>query len=265
MASERGMDYAFLNLSIMSFSIYKPTSFLIPLFLSFGLTLGALADDAKDKEWNGGLEIGSTLTDGNSNTERVIFDFDYGYVWEEKNEAIIDANYKYGESDKDKNLDNASVMIQYNRTINENIFGHMEARYEMDDIAQLNHRLVLGLGPGIGYNFVKTKKTEFAAEVGFVWIDENQAGVGDDWVVLRFAERYEHKLTDHSRIYQKLEYLPETDDMEVFLFNFEAGIESGFTKFIALRLSVEDKYNSNPEGDVEKNDFILKGGIVFKL
>ena len=238
--------------------MHRFNQFIFNVFLGF--TFVASAED-----WKGGLEVGATLTDGNSNTEGVNFDLDYGFVWNTKNEILIDAGYKYGESADLKNVDNSSVMLQYNRAINERVFGHTEARYEMDDIADLDHRLVVGLGPGLGYYFMKTEETELAAEIGFAWVDQDQAGVEDDWIVLRLAERFEHKFNDSSRIFQKMEYLPETEEFENYLLSFEVGVESGFTKRSALRISVLNKYDSEPEAGVEKNDVTLKGGIVFKL
>ena len=234
----------------------------ISLFVIAIFSTVALTDEAE--EWNGGLEVGATLTDGNSNTERVHFDFNYSFEWG-KNEILIDSSYKYGEADDEKSIDNASAMIQYNRQITERVFGHTQARYEMDDIAELDHRLIIGLGPGLGYYLIKNEETELATEVGLAWVEEKQAGVIDNTVVFRFAERFEHKFNGSARIYQKLEYLPTTEDFSEFLLSFEVGAESGFTERTALRISLENKYNSSPEGEVEKNDLTLKGGIVFKL
>jgi len=220
---------------------------------------------AEEEPFKGGIRFGVTLTDGNSETESFNVGFEYKHAWDEKNEIILDTDYNYGEADNDKNVDNGKADAQYNRFITERLFGHFHSSFETDDIADLDHRVIVGLGPGLGVQWVDTEDNLFATEIGFSYFDAKQAGVTDNGVLLRLAQRFEHRFNDHARFGQSLEYLPKTDDFGEYLLNAEAFIESGFTSRLSVRLAVENKHNSNPGEDIEKNDLTFKGGIVLGL
>ncbi len=220
---------------------------------------------AEEDPFKGSLTLGVTLTDGNSNTEAANFGFDYSKKWEEKNELLLDADYNYGEAEDEKNMDNGKVDAQYNRFLTKRLFGHFHSSYETDDIAELDHRVVIGLGPGIGVQLIDTEEDQLAVEFGFSYFDEKQSNTSDNGVIMRIAQRFEHRFNGHACFAQSLEYLPMTDDFGEHLLNAEAFIESGFTARLSVRLGVENKYNSTPAGEIEKNDLTFKGGIVFRL
>ncbi len=96
-------------------------------------------------------------------------------------------------------------------------------------------------------------------------IHENQGGKTKTYFTARAAERFELKLNDRVRIWQSLEFLPQVDDLDNYILNAEAGIESALTKKLSLRTFVQDTYDNVPAPGRQKNDVKLVTAIAYKF
>ncbi|HMP82412.1 MAG TPA: DUF481 domain-containing protein [Verrucomicrobiota bacterium] len=219
---------------------------------------------AKPK-WTGSAGLGFMLTDGNSDTMLFNVRVDAEKKWL-KNELLVGASGSYGENDGDKNNEQARAYGQYNRTFGENDrwfgYGRIEGMY--DAIADLDGRIAVG--PGIGYYFIKKEKMLFSGETGPGVVFEKYNG--EDWetyMTLRIAERFEYKINDRAKLWQMAEFMPDLADTDKYIINAEIGIETAITKAWALRVSLQNSYNSKPSSGRERNDLKLIAGVTYKF
>lgn len=213
------------------------------------------------------LSIGYSMTDGNSKTMQA----NGTLVTEGEKEGLgsiragIEANY--GEStvnsQKENTVNNANVFANAKKTITPRTFGYLAASVLSDDIADIDYRATIG--PGLGVYLVKNENTTLSIEAGPSYVWQQVAGTPDDYLVLRFAERFDQKFSATAKMWQSAEYLPTADNFDQYLLNAELGTEASINTRVSLRLVFQDKYNSTPADDLEKNDISLIAGISVKL
>ncbi len=119
--------------------------------------------------------------------------------------------------------------------------------------------------PGVGYYFIKDDKTRLSGEVGPGFIFERQGGVNDSYLTLRLAERFEHKFTAKTRLWQSLEFLPQVNDFKNYIINAEIGLETDLTDKMSLRTFLQDTYDNVPAPGRKKNDLQLVTASAYKF
>ena len=233
------------------------------LSVSVLLAIPALAaDEAKKDGWASEVAVGYHLSSGNSDIE--LLDLKAGSQRKTpKHETLLSAGYSYGESEDVKNVETGSASAQQNYLFSERTFAFLKAELSRDDIADIEYRLLAG--PGLGYYLIKSDNTSLAVEGGASYLREKVGGETDDTADLRLAQRGEHKLSETAKIWESVEYLPEFEDFGAYLLNAEAGAEAALNSYFSLRVTVEDKYDSEPAPDREENDVAVKAALVFKI
>ena len=133
------------------------------------------------------------------------------------------------------------------------------------------------VGPGAGYYLIKNTNTTLSAEAGggvqfqrigdTIMVGTNTVGSykNETFATVRFAEKFEHKFNSHARLWQSVEFLPQVDEFDNYLVNFEVGIETTLTKTISLKTFVVDNFASQPASNRQKNDFRLVSGLSYKF
>jgi putative salt-induced outer membrane protein YdiY len=87
-----------------------------------------------------------------------------------------------------------------------------------------------------------------------------------DYWSARLAERFEYKLTETTKVWESLEYLPKVDDWTAnYLLNFEAGIDTAINKQWSLRVVFQDMFASAPANGRKQNDIRLLAGTAYKF
>jgi putative salt-induced outer membrane protein YdiY len=243
---------------------------LVAAGLCAPLLLGAGAASAQEaaapaKTWQSSVALGATLTRGNSDSFLGTLSVESKRVWQ-RNELLLNAAFGYGENKVDgeyaKSQDYLRGSAQWNRLFSDRFYGGLRLTGEHDDIADLDYRL--GASPMLGYYLIKNQNMSLAVEGGPSFIYERQGGDETFYVALRFAERFEWKISKTTRVWQTAEYLPEVDDWSNnYIINFEAGIDTKITQAWSLRLVAQDTYDNEPAAGREKNDFKLLAGIAY--
>jgi len=89
--------------------------------------------------------------------------------------------------------------------------------------------------------------------------------VSDDYLALRFAERYSCQALKNAKLVQSLEYVPEAEDFDNYLLVGEIGVEAAMSDRLSLRVVLQDKYDNTPAEGKERNDFSLIAGVGIQL
>jgi putative salt-induced outer membrane protein len=248
----------------------KVTISLFAIVLAFSSRV-AFADAAAPPAptgWQSSAAAGLTLTRGNSSTLLATLNAATGKKWDQ-NEISLGADAAYGKS-KVNAVDQTTAgsihgFGQYNRLLNERLYAFGRLEGLNDSVADIDYRGIVSVG--MGYYFIKEKKTDLSAEVGPGFVFESLGGNKKTFVTLRLAEKFHHELSDRARIWESAEIMPQVDKFSNYIVNAEAGIEADLTadKKLSLRAVLQDTHNSQPARGRYKNDAKIITAIAYKF
>lgn len=227
----------------------------------------------KPKGWESSAAAGLTLTKGNSESFMATLTLNSSRKWE-RDEVLLGGGAGYGETktvkwgdpsngEKSKTQDYLMGFGQYNHLFTERLYGGVRLDGLHDAISGIEYRF--SLSPILGYYLVKEQRTTLAGEAGPTFIYENKGGDKKGYVGLRFAERFEHKFNDRSRLWQSAEYIPQVDDFNNYLLNFELGVSTKITQSVGLRVVMQDNYVNKPAPGRRTNDLKLVAGVDYSF
>jgi putative salt-induced outer membrane protein YdiY len=208
------------------------------------------------------------LTRGNSENFLTTLSLDTKRKWE-KDELALGVSGGYGESTvnnvNSKNTEFVQGFGQFNYLFTEKFYGGLRLDGQYDGIAGVDYRF--RITPLAGYYFIKNDKMTLAAEAGPSEVFEKLKGASaHTYTAIRFAERFDYKLTDSTKVWQNFSYSPQIDDWSKnYLLTFEAGIDTAITKKLSLRVVFQDMYASQPAPGKKQNDMRLLAGAAYKF
>lgn len=214
--------------------------------------------------WETTAAAGVTLTRGNSRTFLATLTLDTKKKWDH-NELLFGIGAGYG-TDKDvKNTDFITGYGQYNHLFSDRMYGGIRVDGNYDGIALLDYRI--RISPLVGYYLIKETNTTLVVEVGPSVVFEQYASTNrSTYLGFRAGERFEHKLSATTKIWQSLDYVPRVDKWtDVFVITGEAGIDSAITKAWSLRVVLQDIYDNAPVAGRLHNDMRLVAGTAYKF
>ncbi|MBN2506581.1 MAG: DUF481 domain-containing protein [Verrucomicrobia bacterium] len=231
----------------------------------------AAKEPEKPKGWESAAAAGFSMTKGNSDNFLATLTINTSRKWE-RDEVLLGAGAGYGENkivkhkdpsdgEKTKTQDYLMGFGQWNHLFTERLYGGLRLDALHDSVAGIEYRFTLS--PILGYYFVKAPRTTLAGEVGPSFLYEKRGGDSKGYMGLRFAERFEHKFSDRARLWQTLEYIPQVDDFDNYLVNFELGASTKITESIGLRVVFQDNYVSQPAPHRKCNDIKLVAGMDY--
>ncbi|MDF3130027.1 DUF481 domain-containing protein [Kiritimatiellaeota bacterium B1221] len=241
--------------------------------LLLSLQLSALFVNAQETEgFETDINFGFTLTDGNSDTSLLKAGVESKNI-REKQETLLSASYEYGRT-KDKlangeevettNLDRGKAVGQSNWLFSEEAYAFYNFTAETDELAKIDYRI--NNGPGVGYYFLRDDGRLLNTETSVVYVMEDVGGNSDDYAAFRLAQKFEYKFAENgARVWQTLEGVMNFSDTDNYFMELEVGVEAKLHANLSLRVVLKDKYDNDPEPDVEKNDLTLFSGISVKL
>lgn len=215
-------------------------------------------------KWETTAYAGLTLTRGNRDTFLGTLSLDTRRKWP-KDELALGISGAYGEVDSVENQKTVTAYGQYNRLATERFYYGARADALYDGIAGVDYRVKLS--PLAGYYLLKTPKTTLALEAGPSAVIEKQRGMSQNtYLGMRFGERFEHKFSETTRLWQTLEYLPQVDSWgRNYLLISEVGVDAAITKRVGLRTVLQDTYDSEPSPGRKKHDVRLIAGVTYKF
>jgi putative salt-induced outer membrane protein YdiY len=214
--------------------------------------------------WETTAAAGLTLSRGNSDTLMTTLGLDTRRKWKD-NEAALGITGGYGENDHNKNTEYVNAFAQYNRMFTERLYAGLRTDFNYDGIADLSYRVTIS--PLAGYYVIKETNTTLAFELGPSLVFEKYQNQGEEtYLAARLGERFEHKLTPTTKIWQSVEYVPKVEEWaDKYLITAEAGIDTAITKSWSMRVVFQNIYDSQPANGRDHNDMRLIAGTAYKF
>jgi putative salt-induced outer membrane protein len=216
----------------------------------------------KKYPWESSASAGLTLTRGNSET--LLFTAEL--LTQKKtrdNEFLFGINGAYGSQKSAETVNNYKAFGQWNHLFTGHLYGYARAEALRDHVADLDYRLTIG--PGIGYYLIKNTNTFLAAEAGVGLEVERLGGKDETFGTFRLAERFEHKFNEHARVWQTVEFLPQMDEFDNYVMNFEIGVEAAISKTFSLKTYLDDTFQNHPAAGRKKNDVKIVAAVAYKF
>lgn len=218
--------------------------------------------DAANSPWEVTGAASFAMTDGNSDSLTLALQLLAKYS-EAKNEATVGADWLYSENAGVAKTDSFRLHGTYNRLITDRFFYGAKASYLTDQIADIDYRIDLGVG--LGYHWIQNDETTLSltARPSIAW--EKQGGMSSQDITLAFGQSFEHQLNERTRLWQNLVFTPVADDFGDYLLTAEAGIDTVFSEYWALRTSLRYRYDSTPAAGRQSADTTLLMGLSYSL
>jgi putative salt-induced outer membrane protein YdiY len=227
-----------------------------------GNAVRTIAVSTNHPAWESSISAGLSLTKGNSDTLLTTAAFKTRKKTAE-NEFAFGADGSYGENNSVENNETLHGVGQYNHLFSDRFYGFLNIEGLHDGIADLEYRFTIS--PGAGYYLLKQTNTTLAVEAGPGLIVQDLGGVDDTYATLRLAERFEHKLDNGARIWEKVEFLPQANKLQNFLVNAEVGAEASLTKTFSIQVTLQDNFINQPAPGRKDNDVKIISGLVYKF
>ena len=241
---------------------------------STGSAQTAGATNAPPKHpWETTAAAGVTLTSGNSETLLATLTLDTKHK-AEKAETLAGIAAGYGQSEvtnpdnstrTEKNTEFVNAFGQFNYLFSERFYAGLRLDGSYDGIAELDYRI--RISPLAGYYFIKKPKTSLSAEVGPSVVFEKHSGESEEtYLGFRLSERFDHKLSDTTKIWEYVDYVPRVDEwVDKYVITAEVGIDTAINKHWSLRVVFQDIYDSAPTPGRENNDLRLVASTAYKF
>lgn len=214
------------------------------------------------EEWRRSLSLGIGTAQGNSETLRI--DGSASATKEtELNYYFLKAAGRYGESDRDKDTENATGEAKYQRKLTERTYAATEANVFHDQIAEVSYRARGSLS--LGRHLVWTDRTVLSLEAGPGYVAEKKGGETEGFLAGRVAQHLEFLVTPSLQVWQTLEFIPSLEDSRVYFANAEAGLETVLVANLNLRFTLENRYDSNPAEGKKNNDLLTTTALSWSF
>jgi putative salt-induced outer membrane protein len=230
--------------------------------------------------WNGGANVGFSLTRGNSQTENLSLAFTAARAT--KNDKIsLYTNAVYGTNQLATPSTTANTEaggIRYDRNINPRMFAFVGVDLMSNALQELDLRQVFT--GGLGLHAVKSDRTTLDFLAGINYTHETYSngpevvpvttpptftsyGVTNRFAALTLGQELTHKLGKSTLLNEKLYFYPDLSQTGNYRGTFDLGLVTKISKWLGWQNAFSDIYVSNPPEGAKKNDIVLTTGLNF--
>jgi putative salt-induced outer membrane protein len=230
--------------------------------------------------WNGGANVGFSLTRGNSQTENLSLAFTAARAT--KNDKIsLYTNAVYGTNQLATPSTTANTEaggIRYDRNINPRMFAFVGVDLMSNALQELDLRQVFT--GGLGLHAVKSDRTTLDFLAGINYTHETYSngpevvpvtapptfvsyGVTNKFAALTLGQELTHKLGKSTLLNEKLYFYPDLSQTGNYRGTFDLGLVTKISKWLGWQNAFSDIYVSNPPEGAKKNDIVLTTGLNF--
>src|SRR5580692_4040282 len=232
--------------------------------------------------WNGGANVGFSLTRGNSQTENLSLAFTAARAT--KNDKLsLYSNAVYGTNQLATPSTTANTEtggIRFDRNLNPKMFGFVGVDAMSNALQDLDLRAVYSAG--FGYHAVKSDNTTLDFLAGLNYTHETYSngppvtpatvpptytsyGVTNRFAALTLGEDLTHKLGKSTVITENLYLFPDLSNTGEYRATFSFGSVTKISKWLGWQNQFGDIYVSNPPSTAKKNDVIFTTGLNFSF
>ena len=210
-------------------------------------------------KWTGNIAAGLTSTHGNTKTERMSANAKLSKRTD-RDRTQLTADYAKGDQ---KNSDTGETVTienwwrtkgKYDYFFGKKLYAYVDGRYEKDDIAQLDRRVIVG--GGAGYQWIESEAISFSTELGLASLYEkfdNQTESNSE-LSTQLGYNFDKKLTKNAKLTHELTYYPAMQNFSDYFLTSTAGIRANFSKSFFVNFKTIFNYDATPAVGAHKTD-----------
>jgi putative salt-induced outer membrane protein len=212
--------------------------------------------------WELKAALGFTLTDGNSETITLALGADAKREWP-KWKLGMSLKILYTESDGDQTASEWIFFERLERILSEIDTIFQDLLLEHDEEEDLKYRIQLTFG----YNrrLKKTEKFELWGNVGGGVLHEEFFNDSQTEAVAQIGINFTWQLTKNLTYAQILTFYPSLSEGGEFRMYWESTFTTPVSERFDLRLSIIDRYDSDPQAGVDENDLTIALTLVLNF
>lgn len=212
-------------------------------------------------KWTKKISLGVSAIDGNTDESKFNINGEASKKWDDYNLDLY-AKYRYEEKDSDKTVNEitSGVKLKFYPDPKWYIYGSVDG--EKDEFEDINMRL--NFGSGLGYPLINGEKFKLDIEVGgaFVFEDHIEAD-NESKPSVRAAETINWQVLENLKVTNTFEIIPKIDSFGDFLANGKLATHTKVSSKIVWEVSLEVKFDSEPETQVSDTDTTVSTSLVF--
>jgi putative salt-induced outer membrane protein YdiY len=223
-----------------------------------------------EPRWTGNISGGFTLTHGNTNTDSVNASIDL-MRRAEKDRILLAVDYARSiQEDPDTGEKKVTenwwkTKAKYDYFFMKNLYGYVDNRYEKDSIANLDRRVIIGVGGG--YQWIESDDMNFSTEAGLASLYEkfDNANNSNSEMSMQVGYNFDKKLYKTVKFLHELTYYPSLGNFSDFYLSTSAEFRAYFTKQMFANFKALMDYDATPSPGAGNTDvkYILGVGWSF--
>jgi putative salt-induced outer membrane protein YdiY len=232
------------------------------------LVTGTFAQEegTEENKWGGDASVGLALARGNTDATNLSLTFS---AKGPLSKSIDNMNKAHFLLSKEKDITNAESMgvesqIQWKHS--ERFFSYYGIQGLRDRFKNYSYRILPGLG--VGYKVLMAENLQLSASAGLsqVFTKYYEFGETDSFTGIALGNQFTWKVSPTAEISQTLSLNTNISKLSDYFLQFEISLASAITKGLSVKLTMMDKYDSNPVGEgIKKNDVSFIAGLSAKF
>ncbi|MHC4783436.1 MAG: DUF481 domain-containing protein [Planctomycetota bacterium] len=215
--------------------------------------------------WKGDLSGGLTYTSGNTNSEAYAFSGNLSKRTDKDLITISGNVAKRKEKNGERDITTEDwwrILGKYDYFFGDKKYLFGEGRYETDDIANLDRRVIVGTGGG--YRLIKKPVQNFSTELGVANVYEKYgtSDSGNSKFSLRLGYIYDQQLSKVFSLVHNLTYYPDVEDFsDYFLTSTSTELRAKINSHLFTNFKVLFDYDATPATNKGNTDVKYMFGI----
>jgi putative salt-induced outer membrane protein YdiY len=220
------------------------------------------AAEPTTKPWEITGALGFTLTDGNSDTVTLAVTADAKREWELW-KLFMGLRILYAETDGTQSASEWIFLERLQRKLSERATIFQDFLGEHDEEEDLHYRLQLTFG----YNrrLVKKEKFELWGNIGGGVLYEDFFDESETEAIAQLGITFTWQITKNLKYEQILTFYPSLSEGGEFRMYWESTFTMPVSERVDLRLSIIDRYDSDPQAGIEENDLTIALSLAIKF
>jgi len=215
------------------------------------------------EQWKGSINLGFSLTRGNSATRNLNFAFKAAR--KTRNDKIsIYASSIYATNDEPGAIPSTTANAEqggarYDRDFDGRMFAFGSGDFQSDELQDLNLRTVLG--GGLGIHLLQSDSLTLDLLGGANYTRENYTEFLNIFPGGTVGQELHFKFLSHSELTQSMQFYPDLSDTSQYRFVFRVAEVSKLNSWLGWQTSFSDTYVTNPPAGKQRNDAVLTTGL----
>ena len=226
----------------------------------------AFADPVKqDGQWRGSVDAGFSAASGNTTSTSLNLGATANWA-DQTDKFTSNLLGLYGTSTDDNgNRTTSDDLIRANAEYDHDMGPKIYSMYTLDaernELQDLNFRAAAAVA--LGYHFIKTDKQTFNVFTGLSYNYEIYKTTTRQYPELLLGEEYDQAVNDTLSLTERLAVYPNLGYIGNVRTQLDLGLVVKLTERLNLKLTYQDRYNSQPVEEVKKHDSLFVTSIAY--